>query len=58
MKLSIEKGEKILSNNSKFSRYNSKYIFQNCIQIGERFKLKKEESENYQLKRKYDEYIK
>ena len=57
MKLLKEKGEQILLNNSKFSRYNSKYIFQNCIQIGERFKQKKEESKNYQLKKKYEEYI-
>ena len=32
-----EKAEEILSNKLKFSRYNSKYLFQNCIQISELF---------------------
>ena len=57
MKLLKEKGEEILLNNSKFSKYNSRYVFQNCIQIGERFKLQKEESKNYQIKKKYEEYL-
>ena len=32
-----EKAEKILLNNNKFSRYNAKYLFQNCITISELF---------------------
>ena len=35
-----EKAEKILLNNNKFSRYNAKYLFQNCITISELFIIK------------------
>jgi hypothetical protein len=53
-----EKAENILSNNSKFSRYNSKYLFQNCIQISELFiKSERDLAKNVQIRNRHNNII-
>ena len=37
MELILKKAELVLSSDLKFSRYNAKYLFQNCIKISELF---------------------
>ena len=53
-----EKAEKILSSNSKFSRYNSRYLFKNCIQISELFiKSDRELSKFFEIKNRHKNVI-
>lgn len=51
MELITKKAELILSRNLKFSRYNAKYLFQNCIKIKELFiKSERDLSRNFELR--------
>jgi hypothetical protein len=53
-----EKAEKILSDNNKFSRYNSKYLFQNCITISELFiKSQRDLSKVLEIRNKHNHCI-
>ena len=54
MELITKKAELILSRNLKFSRYNAKYLFQNCIKIKELFiKSERDLSRNFELRNRY-----
>ena len=51
-----EKAEKILSSvDLKLSKYNSKYLFQNCIQISELFiKSERDLAKYYQIRERHN----
>ncbi len=54
MELIETKAEQYLSSEKKFSRYNSKYLFQNCILISDLFiKSDRDLSKNVDLKKRY-----
>ena len=58
MELILKKAELILSNNLKFSRYNAKYLFQNCIKISELFiKSQRDLSRNLKIRNRYQQCI-
>ena len=58
MELLQEKAEKILKSNQKFSRYNSRYLFQNCLHISELFICSERElAKQKDLKERYDKCI-
>ena len=58
MELIQAKAEKILTSNQKFSRYNSKYLFQNCIHISELFICSERElAKDKEIKERYDKCI-
>lgn len=60
MKILEEKAEKILINKSKLARYNSKKIFKNCIEIGQRyfnFKTEEEAADYFKYVNAHNEYI-
>ena len=50
--------ENKLSNNSKFSRYNAKHLFQDCIQISELFiKSERDLAKNVQIRNRHNNII-
>lgn len=54
MELIVKKAVLILSNNLKFSRYNTKYLFQNCLKINELYiKSEIELSKNLEIRNWY-----
>ena len=56
MELILKKAESILSNNLKFSRYNAKYLFQNCIKINEIFiKSERDLSRNLEIRNRHQQ---
>ena len=56
MELILKKAESILSNNQKFSRYNAKYLFQNCIKINEIFiKSERDLSRNLEIRNRHQQ---
>ena len=58
IKLIKEKAEKILLNNNKFSRYNAKYLFQNCITISELFiKSNRDLAKFYEIYKEHNDCI-
>ena len=58
MELISKKAELILSNNLKFSRYNAKYLFQNCIKINELFiKSERDLSRNLEIRNRRQQCI-
>ena len=55
MELLQAKADKILLSNQKFSRYDSRYLFQNCIHISELFiSSERELAKHKELKERYD----
>ena len=55
MELIKTKAEQFLLSNKKFSRYNARYLFQNCIQISQLFiKSDRDLSKNAQLKKEHN----
>ena len=58
MELIAKKAGIILLNNLKFSRYNAKYLFQNCLQIKELYiKSERDLSRNLQVRNRYQQCI-
>ena len=58
MELIKQKAENNLAGNSKFARFNSKYLFNNCIQISELFIKNEIDLEQFeQIKNRYKEII-
>ena len=58
MELIKERAEEILTNKLKFSRYNSKYLFQNCIQISELFiKSERDLAKFFQIRNRHNSII-
>ncbi len=58
MELLEEKAEKMLENDSTYSRYNAKYLFQNCIKISELFiKSERDLSRNVQIRNRHNNCI-
>ena len=58
IKLIKKKAEKILLNKNKFSRYNAKYLFQNCIKISELFiKSDRDLAKFYEIRKYHNKYI-
>ncbi len=58
LELIKEKAEQILSNRLKFSRYNAKYLFQNCIQISELFiKSERDLAKDVQIRNRHNNCI-
>jgi L1 cell adhesion molecule like protein len=58
IKLIEKKAEKILSNNNKFSRYNAKYLFQNCLKISELFiKSERDLAKFFEIRKEHNYYI-
>ena len=58
MELIKQKAENNLAGNSKFARFNSKYLFNNCIQISELFIKNEIDLEQFeQIKNRYKEIV-
>jgi hypothetical protein len=58
MELLEEKAEAMLLNQLNYSRYNAKYLFQNCIKISELFiKSERDLSRNLQIKNRHNNCI-
>ena len=58
MELLEEKAEKILSNQVNYAKYNSRFLFQNCIRLSELFiKSKRDLSKNVQIRDRYNNCI-
>ena len=58
MELIIKKAEQYLLSNEKFSRYNAKYLFNNCIQISELFiKSERDLAKDIQIKNRHNNCI-
>lgn len=53
-----QKAEKILENNLKYSRYNSRYLFQNCLLICELFiKSERDLAKYAQIRNRHNDCI-
>ena len=53
-----KKAEKILSSKSKYSRYNSKYLFKNCLQISELYiKSERDLAKNIEIRNRHNNCI-
>ncbi len=58
MELLEEKAEKILSNQVNYAKYNSRYLFQNCIRLSELFiKSERDLLKNVQIRDRYNNCI-
>ena len=58
MELLEEKAEKLLSNQVNYAKYNSRFLFQNCIRLSELFiKSKRDLSKNVQIRDRYNNCI-